>query len=277
MGMDQVWSVFARITTGITRVGSGSERVGLVSRRIGTVFGIDARVHENIIVGFGGSYIHNDVGFDGSFGRADIDSYRFGPYALMYNDAWFFESELTFGIHTNRFTREAAGVRNRSRFTAYDFTANIGGGYDFKFGELTVTPRADLQYQYYGANSYDEQNRGGIGYHVSQYNNNSLTSRIGVELAQRFEPDFVDAITPYLNVGWRRDWLSPDSLTTRFLDGNVSFNTANDSWSRDSVYFGCGTTIEITDQLNADLLYQVDIGDRENRSQNVYAGIRYKF
>ena len=281
MGMDKVYNVFARVTTGFTRVGSSNTHIGLVSRRIGTVIGFDMKVHENIIVGFGASYNHNDVGFSNSFGRADIDSYRFGPYALMYAQQWFFETELSFGINANRFVRNvySGGERYtpKSRFTALDFTANIGGGYDFKIGQMTLTPRADLQYQYYHSDGFKEREDGGIGYTVNAYENSSLTSRIGLELAQRFEPELVDAITPFLNVGWRRDWISPDDLETRLSLGNVAFKTYNDLWSRDSVYFGCGTTIEINDQLNCDLLYQVDIGDRQNRSQNAYFSLRYKF
>lgn len=281
IGMGENYNIFARVTTGFTRVGSSSDRVGLVSRRIGTVFGFDMKVHENIILGFAGSYNHNDIGLDDSFGKGDVDSFRIGPYGLLFKDQWFIESELTFGIHANRFTRyvEAGPGRfaPRSSFTAWDFTANVGGGYDFLIGQMVLTARGNIQYQYYGTKSFDEKDGQGADLHVDGYSDSALTTRFGLELSQKIEPGFVDSLTPFLNVGWRRDWLSPDDVNSTFIGGGDAFRTTNDLWSRDSIYFGCGTTIEISDQLNLDLRYQADIGDRENRSQNAYVSLRYQF
>ena len=280
-GIDSAINIFARVTTGFTRVGASSKHIGLVSRRIGTIFGADFKVHENILVGFAGSYNHNDLGFKNGFGGGKIDSYRFGPYAMMFSGDWFFESELTFGIHENRIRRNAqlngTNYSPKSRYRAYDFIANIGAGYDFEYMGITFTPRVNLMYQYYNSNGHTERNGAGTNLRVRRYQNSYITSRLGVDIAKRFEVDGVKSMTPFFNIGWRRDWLSPDNVEARFVGGGATFSTYNDLWSQNSIYLGFGGTIEVSDQLNIDLRYQADLGSNQNRSQNMYVSLRYQF
>ena len=283
IGTDQMVNIYARATTGYTRVGSGGGRIGLGASRVGAVFGIDMRLHENILIGFTGSYDYNNVEFASNLGNGRINSYRFGPYAMIFHNDWFFESELTLGIHDNRFKRNVVvsgtTYRPKSNFDAIDFTASIGGGYDFHIGGYTITPRANIQYQFYHSNRYSEKNGGDVALKINRYNTNALSTRIGVELWKKFEieENYLSAVTPFLNVGWRHEWLAPTDLKTQFQEGGSSFNVDNDLFSRNSIYIGAGSSFEISEQLNFDIRYQADLGDRRNISQNAYLSLRYRF
>ena len=283
VGKDKMVNVYARATTGYTRVGSGGARIGLRSSRVGAVFGIDVRLHENMLIGFTGSYDYNDVHFASHLGSGRVNSYRFGPYAMLFHNDWFFETELTIGLHNNSFRRNVVvsgtTYRPESRYDSIDFTASIGGGYDFHIGGFTITPRANLQYQFFHANSHSEKNGGDAALKIDKYNTSALSSRIGAEFWKRFEigQSYLSSLTPFINVGWRYEWLAPSDLRSQFLGGGSSFNINNDLFSRSAIYIGAGSSFEITDQLNIDLRYQADIGDRENVSQNAYISLRYKF
>ena len=283
LGKDKMVNVFARATTGYTRVGSGSNRIGLRSSRVGAVFGIDVRLHENFLVGFTGSYDYNDVHFLSHRGSGRVNSYRFGPYAMMYHDNWFFEAELTLGLHNNKFRRRVAIGNDvflpEAQYNSIDFTASIGAGYDFRVGGFTITPRVNLQYQFYHSDRVSEKNGGGANLKLSKYDTSALSSRLGVEFWKRFEVNerYLSAVTPFFNVGWRHEWLAPTDLTSQFEGGGSSFNIDNDLFSRNAIYLGIGGTAELTEQLNLDVRYQADLGDRENRSQNIYLSLRYKF
>ena len=285
-GMGNLVNVFARATTGYTRVGGTTDRIGLRSSSIGTLFGFDVRVHENMIVGFTGSYDYNDIDFSAGRGFGRINSYRFGPYAMLYADKWFFETEFTIGLHDNRFTRDVTvGIVNykpRSKYDSVDFTFNIGGGYDFELLGINLTPRANVQYQFYHAGAYNEKGGSGANLNVSRYETSSLSSRIGVDLWKRF--DFseqhdlaVQSMTPFFSVGWRREWLTPDTLTSQFSGGEASFSINNDLYSKNGIYLGLGSSFDFSDQLKLDLKYETDLGDRQNISQNAYINLRYEF
>ena len=281
VGMDKMVSIYGRATTGYTRVGSSSGRIGLRSSSVGALFGFDVRVHENVVVGFAGSYDYSDVNFSNHLGGGQVNSYRFGPYALVYSGDWFFETEATIGLHDNKFGRRVGfmGATAKSNYDAIDFTLNVGGGYDFHVAGLTVTPRLNVQYQFYHAGGFEEKQAAGANLRVARYETSALSSRLGVELWKRFEfeSDMMHAATPFFNIGWRREWLAPTDLTSQFVGGGDSFNIDNDLFSRNAIYLGIGSTFELTDSLNMDLRYQADLGDRENTQQNASINLRYRF
>ena len=282
-GSDKMINVFARATTGYTRVGNTANRIGLSSSRVGAIFGIDIRLHDNFLLGFTGSYDYNNVKFNSGLGGGRVNSYRFGPYAMLYHNEWFFEAELTIGLHDNKFTRHIpiAGkmYSPTGKYGAIDFTTSVGVGYDFDVNGLKITPRLNLQYQYYQANKFEEKNGGGANLVVYKYNTNSFSSHLSVEFWKRYELDYAKllSVTPFASVGWRREWLDPGDLTSRFAGGGSSFNIDNDLFSRDIITLGAGCTFELSDQCNLDLRYQADIGTNHSVSQNAYIAIRYKF
>ena len=283
VGLNKTVNVYGRATTGYNTVGAGANRIGLVARSVGAVFGFDVKLHENIVLGFAGSYDYSDIRFRRGLGAGRVNSYRFGPYALIFMDSWFFETELTLGIHNNRFTRhvDISGTQftPRSKYHAYDFAANIGAGYDFNLWGLTITPRANLQYQFYHAQSFDEKQGAGTNLHVQRYNTDSLITRFGVDLWKHFKIDsaFCQSATPFFNIGWRHEWIAPADLTSRFEGGGDSFNIDNELYSRNAIYLGIGSTFNMTSNLDVDIRYQADIGDNKNISHNAGINLRWKF
>ena len=284
VGMDKMVSIYGRATTGYTRVGSSNNRIGLRASRIGALFGFDVRVHENVVVGFAGSYDYSDVNFAQHLGGGNVNTYRFGPYALVYSGDWFFETEATIGLHDNTFTRRVnvGGIQYspRSNYDAIDFTFAVGAGYDFKTAGFNITPRVNVQYQFYHAGAYDEKNGAGANLRVDRYETSSISSRLGVELWKRFEFEddaMMRSATPFFNVGWRKEWLAPTDLTSQFAGGGDAFNIDNDLYSRNAIYLGIGSTFELNESLNLDLRYQADLGDRDNQSQNASINLRYRF
>ena len=283
IGPDKMVNIFARATTGYTRVGHGATRIGLRSSRVGAVFGIDVRLHENIVLGFAGSYDYNDIDFSRNLGSGRVNSYRFGPYAMIYNNNWFFETELTIGLYDNKFNRrvEAGGTvyKPTANYDSIDFVANIGVGYDFDLAGFMITPRANLQYQYYRSDSFTEKDGGAANQRVSKYDTSSLISRIGVDLWKRFDIDqpYLQSATPFFTVGWRHEWIAPTDLTAQFEGGGSSFNIDNDLFSRNAIYLGIGSSLQVNEQFDIDLRYQADLGDRKNISQNASINLRFKF
>ena len=275
-------SIYGRATTGYTRVGSGTNRIGLRSNSVGALFGFDVRVHENVIVGFAGSYDYQDINFSSSAGAGQVNTYRFGPYALVYAGDWFFETEATIGLHDNKFARRInfMGVTAKSNYDAIDFTVAVGAGYDFKIAGFTITPRVNVQYQFYHAGAFTETQAGDANLHVDRYETSSISSRLGVELWRRFEFEdnqTLKSATPFFNIGWRKEWLAATDINSQFQAGGDSFNIDNDLYSRNAVYLGIGSTFELSDSLNLDLRYQADLGDRDNQTQNASINLRYRF
>ena len=284
VGMDKMVNIFARATTSYTRMGSRDDRIGFNASTVGTVFGIDFKIHENMIVGVGGSYNYIDIDLAGSRGGGRINSYRVGPYFLMFADKWFFETEATIGFHNNKFGRKinvgsSVNEKANSKYDALDFTVTVGAGYDFEIGGFTLTPRTDLQYQYYNSDSFNERGAATSNLHVDSYENSSLISRFGVELWKKFDFDHhaLKSATPFITVGYRREWLKPDDLTSRFIAGGSAFKTDNNVYSRNNIYIGAGTSLELTDQLNLDLKYQAEIGTRNTHTHDAYISLRYNF
>ena len=281
IGMDKIVSVYGRATSGYTRVGASSERIGLRASKVGGLVGFDVRVHENVILGFAGSYDYSDINYMQNLGNGQVNSYRFGPYAMVYAQNWFFQAEATIGLHENKFDRRVslANETAKSDYDAIDFSVQIGAGVDLDIGGINVTPSLNIQYQFYQSDAFDEKNAPSAALHVDRYDTSAISSRLGIEIWKRFEFDskIMQSATPFLNVGWRKEWLAPTNLTSQFIGGGDAFNTDNDLYSRNAIYLGIGSTFELTDSLNLDLNYQVSLGDRDNQSQYASINLRWKF
>ena len=283
IGPDKMVNIFARATTGYTSVGSSTRRVGLRSQRIGAVFGIDVRLHENFVIGFAGNYDYSDIKFKRRLGSGRVNAYRFGPYAMLFHDKWFFETELTIGLYDNKFTRRVnvggTEYKPRSSYDSIDFVANVGAGYDFDLAGFMITPRLNVQYQFYHADKFTERDGGAVNQRVSKYDTSSLISRLGVDLWKRFDVNesYLKSATPFFTVGWRHEWIAPTDLTSQFVGGGSSFNVDNDLYSRNAIYLGIGSSFEINEAFDIDLRYQADLGDRKNISQNASINLRFRF
>ena len=281
VGMDKIVSIYGRATTGYTSVGASDERIGLRASRVGALVGFDVRVHENVIIGFAGSYDYSDVNYLQHLGNGQVNSYRFGPYAMVYAGNWFFQAEANIGLHDNKFGRRVNFTNEtaKSEYDAIDFSVGLGAGFDIDLCGINITPSLNLQYQFYHAGAFDEKEAPGAALRVHRYDTSAISSRLGVEIWKRFEFDsnMMRSATPFFNIGWRKEWLAATDLTSQFLGGGAAFNIDNDLYSRNAIYLGIGSTFELSDSLNLDLRYQADLGDRENQTQNASLNLRYRF
>ena len=281
IGYNSKYNVFGRAISGFSNVDSTTRQIGLTGKSVGAVFGFDIRVHENMFVGISGSYNYSDIKFKRDLGSGRVNSYRVGPYATIFKNNWFFEAELKAGIHENSFTRNIsfANMKAKSDYYSHDLTASVGAGYDFKIAGINLTPRASIQYQYYHSNSFTEKNADGANLKVHDYETNSLQTKLGLELWKRHKINStkLKSITSFVNVAWRREWIAPADIKSKFAAGGDSFNVDNNLYSKDSILMGAGVSFEVSKSMSVDLQYQAELGDRSNQSQSASITLRYRF
>jgi|GEM_PF-4444544 len=270
------WSVYVKTYGVFSDQDAGTNRTGYQADAFGFQAGIDRQFNGQWIAGLAFGYTNTQADFTGGLGDMDVDSLRIGPYATYKGDGgrWFVDLAATYGHHRNDSHRTGIATSADADFTSHDLTLYVGGGYNFSpLPHLRVTPTASLQYQYFYRDDYTETGTGAVT--VGSDDTNTLYSRVGVQIAYRFDIGGI-ILVPEVVVGWEHEFLDEDeSLESSFVGGG-SFAVQTAAPESDSVYFGAGLTAQLNHTTNIFVRYE----GTANSSGNVHgitAGLRLWF
>ena len=109
----------------------------------GFIIGLDCRITDHFAIGLVGSYAHTGTNLQPS-GDIDVNTGRGGLYAT-YFDHGFYINAAAYGGHNSYDTSRQGllGMANGSTSSG-EFSTWTEVGYDFHFGDFTVSPMADF-------------------------------------------------------------------------------------------------------------------------------------
>lgn len=224
---------------------SGGDHLGFQSNVAGVQLGIDKQMDENCVVGVGAGYNQTHIATTDLFSSGEIETFRLGPYATWYNDAWYFDSSLTGGFHGNNVGRLVSqnGVDSIAQgdYRAYDVSVYVGGGRDYHSGPYTFSPLVSMQYIFYDQNAFAESGADSANMAIDRRDANSMRTRVGSQLSQVHQWGCTK-IVPELFGGWAHEFLANDPLEARFLGGVTPFSVDRGGIFRDSGYYGVSLT-----------------------------------
>jgi len=235
---------------------------GLTQRTKGTVLGADWALDSDWRVGLLGGYSKTDLdttGVDGS-----VDSWHAGVYAMRQSGPLALRLGAAYSGHQGDSKRTVAfnGFDDRPKgdYDANSQQAFAELGYAMGSGHLSAEPFANLGYQRYQRDSYNEKG-GAAALHVDGQTQDNFSSTFGLRLAHLSQLDNGISLTPRVSAGWKHTYGDVDSSTRQaFLAGGTAFNVQCSALDRNSLLLEAGLDVGLSARHSLGLGYTGEMG-----------------
>lgn len=235
---------------------------GLTQRTKGTLLGADWALDSDWRMGVLGGYSKTNLsttGVDGS-----VDSWHAGVYALRQSGPLALRLGAAYSGHQGDSKRTVAfsGFNDRPKgdYDADSQQAFAELGYAMGSGRLSAEPFANLGYQRYQRDSYNEKG-GAAALHVDGQTQDNFSSTFGLRLAHLSQLDNGISLTPRVSAGWKHTYGDVDSTTRQaFLAGGTAFNVEGSALDRDSLLLEAGLDVGLSARHRLGLGYTGELG-----------------
>lgn len=252
---------------------NSANRLGYESDTQGFIIGVDKAI-DQWIFGVSTGCTWTDVDTNDIDSDTDVFAWQVGPYISFATKTWYVDAGFNYAdsdIDSERriafLGRTAKGDTDSDTYNSY-----LNAGYNFVFGQTTVTPFGGMQYVYSDMDGYKETGAAGANLEIGDEDTDSFTTTLGVRGAYAFNQKFsVNA-----SAAWNHEYVDDTpTVNARFTGGNwfevEGLKPDNDSWT-----FGVGCTGQINDAISAFVNYDYTTKD-EFDNHNVTAGVRFDF
>jgi outer membrane autotransporter protein len=235
---------------------------GLEQRTRGGVLGSDFALATDWRLGVLGGYSRTDL--DASRTDGKVDSWHVGIYAQRQSGPLALRLGAAYSQHDGSSKRSVGfdgfSERLRGDYDADSQQAFVELGYALGSGRLSAEPFANLGYQRYHRDAYQEKG-GAAALQVEGQTQDNFTSTFGVRLAQLNQLENGMSLTPRLSLGWRHAYGDVDSTTRQaFVSGGSAFSIEGTALDRDSLLVETGLDLGISARQSIGVGYSGDLG-----------------
>jgi uncharacterized protein with beta-barrel porin domain len=273
--------VNARLTFGDKDATSREQGFDFISG--GLTAGVDYRVTDNLILGAALSYTHSRADINFNLGETVTDGYGLSLYGTYYIGNFYLDGHAGFEWNQYKTQREIVySVFNRTaegKPSGQQYTANLGGGYDFRIGAATLTPYARAEYVHIDIDSFTEQGAGGLNLFIERQDVDSFQTALGGRAAYAINTPF-GVVAPQVSLEWRHEFLNDSrSVTAKFAVDpfNTFFVIPTDNPDRDFLALAVGVSAVFSKGMSAFLNYETALGLRDVTSHAFTGGLRFEF
>jgi outer membrane autotransporter protein len=154
-GPENRWGIFVTGVGEFTHVDGTDGAAGFDLQTGGVTVGADYRFSSNFAVGLTAGYAHVNADLVNN-GSIDVNSGKFGAYATVFGNGLYLDTAVTgsvdgYDTHRTALLGTANGSTNGSEVSFL-----VAGGYDWKRGNLTISPIANFQYTYVNLDGFTE-------------------------------------------------------------------------------------------------------------------------
>jgi outer membrane autotransporter protein len=238
-------------------------------------------------------------GQDGRFRESgnsnfDVDSYRFVAFgSFLPIDNMFVQVSANYGITSTERKRSAEfkdpgnpvldeeGVEGapRADFDADQYGAFITTGYNFRFGAVTLTPRAGYEWQRVAYETYRESGSSGLELKFEDYDITSSLSTLGLQGSIAIGTRY-GVLVPQASVDWKHQFdLDQQKLAVSFIDDRRSkkFKYENEDPDRDYYEINAGLVFVMPNDFQVFGNYRTLAEHSRFDSDAFTLGLRYDF
>jgi outer membrane autotransporter protein len=243
----------------------------------GFIAGADHAFEKTFLAGVAAQWTRTETDFDGTPAKGEIDAIQAGGY-FSWGDAALYingSGSVTFSDYTTeRFIPLTPPRRPRADYDAITASAAVEFGTILEMDGFQAQPVFGLAYAHQWIDSYRETNAGGLGLIVSDNEQQSLASSVGLRVSRRFEEDGVQ-FTPEVRAQWRHEFLDvQNSFEARFIGAPaVPFTVRGGKLSRDSFVYGAGITAPVDEGVSIYADYEGTLS-ADTQTHIVSAGLR---
>jgi len=226
----------------------------------GMTLGMDYRVGPQTTVGVYAGYQGTDANL-ASGSESKSDSAKFGVYGTHdFKQGSWLTASIGGGIHSYDTERNVLGTKATGNTDGREISTQLGLGHDFKAGQFTFGPEANLAYTHLWIDGFTE-NGGLAPLNIRDQDANSLRSMIGGRVSYDWNWKSLDmTLRPFANIGWQHEFLDDgQSLSASFANGAGGvFNVQGASADRDSLVAGAGASLLFSEQWALNLGYAAE-------------------
>jgi outer membrane autotransporter protein len=248
----------------------------------GLAFGADGELSEANSIGLSFMYANSDVRGKIANPRADVDSYLFTVYG-----AHNFDESNVLSYQASAGWNDVSGSRPivstlytaSSNYTSRNYAASASLAHVMDLNETTkFVPSVKLAYARTHDDAYNETGAGGMDQHVDKATREEFVLSVDGKLNH----PITESIMASANLGLGYDFIGDRASTTSYYIGdisgfsNVNFVTSGIKPSQWLGRFGLGLTGNITDTLDVNARYDLEVRDSYD-NQTASVKVRYKF
>jgi outer membrane autotransporter protein len=237
--------------------------------------GIDYRFTGHLAFGLMGSYAH--TWSDLRPGSIDVDSARGGIYATYFDRCFYINGGIYGGYNSYDSSRRGLQGNANGNSDGAEFSTFVSGGYDFRFGHLTIGPIASLQYTNVYLDSFSERSSlAPLSIHSDS--EESLRSDVGFRASYQWRIGSGE-VEPFLKATWEHEFkYSTLPITAGFA--NISGPSAifvGPAEGHDSAILDAGISVSWTPCVSIYVSYNGQLGRDRYDSNAVSGGVRFSF
>lgn len=236
----------------------------------GIVAGIDFDFGDRLTAGAAIGYTRTDVDVAG--GGIDVDSYQAALYGRFGFGGGYYVSGLAgMGYHDMDARRNVSvGLLNTSAkadYHAWTGTFAIEGGRNLSFDRTSLTPFLGLEYAHMNRESFTEKGPTAVNLKVSEDNQDSLRSALGIRVTHEWITSKGYRITPTAELAWVHEFLEDEaSLRAGFASAPaVTFSVDGPDLDRDRARVALGLSLQFRETAFFHLGYQGEFASSDRR------------
>lgn len=257
-------SVWTRVFGDWSNLNSSGGNAGYSSTGGGVLVGADYLVTPKAVVGLAGGYQNNNLNFSDGAGSGSVKSwsltaygdYDFGKLYVsgLAGYAWQTYTTDRFIYVPSVLAANAHSVRDGDSISA---SAETGYTVDLP-AAVTLQPYLGLAYTYASTDGAQETGAGLFNLSISDADQNSLRSTLGLRVSKPLQFDSGMKFTPSVELGWRHEFLDTNAQLNQALTAapGATFSVNGTSVSRDSAVVGGGVAVNIAKAVDVSLEYR---------------------
>ncbi len=272
----------------------------------GLTVGADYRFADEFVAGLAFTFIAGRADFNANLGDTDSRSYGLTAYATYSPGRFYLDGSFGFAWNTydtsrNIFYSAGPGARGTACLGAgvngvctvplvvdrtakgdtdgRQFSFNIGMGYDFPIGALTITPTLRIETLYLEIDGYRESGAGGLDLEIKKQELLSVQSALGGRIAYAISTRF-GVFVPQVMAEWRHEFEDDSrNIRARYLHDvtNTLFSVPTDEPDRDYFALGAGLSVLLGRGIGAFFNYETALGLNRITHHQFTGGFRMEF
>jgi outer membrane lipase/esterase len=284
------WGGFVNVGYNWGDVSQTSLQDGYDFSNWGVVAGVDYRISANAAVGGAASYQKTESDYANNLGSIKADTFSLAAYGTYYDEGFYLDGLLSYGWISYDTARNinipsqtgVAGINTVATASpdGSQWSAVVGGGYNFTQEAFTITPFGRLGYLYVKNKAFSEDEPiAGLGLAVDTRTVDSFQSALGVRLQRAFGTSF-GVVTPYATAQWNHEFLSQQSsITSKYVNDpfNVFFTIPTEEAGANYAVFTLGLSGQFERGIAAFVQYGTTAWLKNVSNQTLSAGVRIPF
>ena len=228
-----------------------STHAGFTGKTAGFALGMDGKVNEDTMIGFG--YANNQTDIDSLDRDIDVDGHTLFVYGKYQPEKWYIRGMAHYGFASYDEKSDVNGKHNSADYDVQNIGVSAYAGYDLPNG---ITPEAGLRFTHISQDDYTDY----VGQHISVDDNDILTLVAGAKYSKTFTGEDGIHWTPKARAAVTYDVIKDDNNANVDIAG-INYDVTGEKINRLEFEVGLGIEADVN---NWNFSVGYDAGIRED-------------